>query len=241
MVRPSLPRSPSRNCGLPHGAGVAVQDAAPGHVGAGQPLLDHGVGDVVGDQAAAVHDGLDALADLGAARLVVAEHVAGGDVRDGEGAGQHLGLGPLPGAGGAEQDQDHGVTSCAATAGGPAAVAAQAPTGWPDVTVAAAQAGATRTGEALVVPGDEVRLDLLHGVEGHADDDEQRGAAEVEGDVELVGEDGRQHADGRQVDRAAEGDAGEHVVDVARRSSCRGGCPGCSRRTSSGCPPRRPG
>ena len=35
-------------------------------------------------------------------------------------------------------------------------------------------------GEALVVARDEVRLDLLHGVERDADDDHERGAAEAE-------------------------------------------------------------
>src|SRR5207247_5016216 len=34
--------------------------------------------------------------------------------------------------------------------------------------------------EAVVVPHDQLRLDLLHGVHRHADDDQNRGAAEVE-------------------------------------------------------------
>src|SRR5438034_308525 len=47
---------------------------------------------------------------------------------------------------------------------------------------AAADAGAARAGEAFVVSRDEVRLDLLDRVERHADDDEEAGAAEGEGD-----------------------------------------------------------
>ena len=82
---------------------------------------------------------------------------------------------------------------------------------------AAADARAARTGEALVVAGDEVPLDLLHGVEGHADHDEERRAAEVEGHAELVDEDGGQDAHRRQVEGAAEGDAREDVVDVLGR------------------------
>src|SRR5438132_10639807 len=44
---------------------------------------------------------------------------------------------------------------------------------------APAQAAA-RPEEAFVVAHDELRLDLLRGVHGDADEDEQRGAAEVE-------------------------------------------------------------
>src|SRR5512137_1943211 len=79
---------------------------------------------------------------------------------------------------------------------------------------ATADARAAGSGEPLVVAGDEVPLDLLHGVEGHAYHDEERRPAEVEGHAELVDEDGRQDAHRRQVERAAEGDAREHVVDV---------------------------
>src|SRR5678815_1828611 len=44
----------------------------------------------------------------------------------------------------------------------------------------AADARSLGTGEALVVAGDEVRLDLLDGIERDADHDEEAGAAEVE-------------------------------------------------------------
>src|SRR5271163_3290558 len=46
--------------------------------------------------------------------------------------------------------------------------------------------------EAVVVAHDELRFDLLDGVHGDADDDQQRGAAEVEVDSETVGHPGRQ-------------------------------------------------
>src|SRR5213076_428494 len=46
---------------------------------------------------------------------------------------------------------------------------------------AAADARPLGSGEAFVVPGDEVGLDLLHGVQGHADHDHEAGAAEAEG------------------------------------------------------------
>src|ERR1044072_2425748 len=96
--------------------------------------------------------------------------------------------------------------------------------------------------EALVVAHHQLALDLLQEVHRHADDDEQRGAAEVEADAEALGDEGRQegvkrrpdagdrlHLDAgeqelgqdgyrRQVERAHQRDAGEHGVDVLRRA-----------------------
>src|SRR5213075_38745 len=77
-----------------------------------------------------------------------------------------------------------------------------------------ADARAARTREALVVAGDQVALDLLDGIERDADDDQQRGAAELEGHVVFRDQHAGQHADRGDVDGAAEGDAGEHVIDV---------------------------
>ena len=39
----------------------------------------------------------------------------------------------------------------------------------------------------------QLRLDLLHGVHGHPDHDQQRGASEVELDPQTLGEPGRQY------------------------------------------------
>lgn len=43
------------------------------------------------------------------------------------------------------------------------------------------------TGEAIVVTHDELRLDLCHCIHGHADNDEERGAAKEEGQTETLG------------------------------------------------------
>src|SRR5919107_228203 len=56
--------------------------------------------------------------------------------------------------------------------------------------------------EALVVAHHQLRLELLHGVEGDAHDDEQRGAAEEEVRARLVDEDRRQRRDRREVEGA---------------------------------------
>src|SRR5262249_20675852 len=78
---------------------------------------------------------------------------------------------------------------------------------------------AARPGEALVVAADEVPFDLLHGVQRHAHDDQQRGPAKLERQPaeRRVGEDGGDDADEREVDRAAEGDAVQDAGDVLRR------------------------
>src|SRR5271156_2928853 len=55
----------------------------------------------------------------------------------------------------------------------------------------AATDAATLGSEAVVVAHDELRFDLLDRVHGYADDDEQRGAPEVEVDAEAVGHPGR--------------------------------------------------
>src|SRR4051795_2635890 len=56
--------------------------------------------------------------------------------------------------------------------------------------------------EAFVVAHHELRLELLHRVQGHADDDQDRRAAEVEVRGGLVDEDRRQCRDGGEVQRA---------------------------------------
>ena len=68
--------------------------------------------------------------------------------------------------------------------------------GWAGKRPACGRRPGTRRGhgllqEALVVAHHELRLDLLHGVEGHADDDQDRGAAEVEVRRCLVDQDRR--------------------------------------------------
>src|SRR5271156_315325 len=102
---------------------------------------------------------------------------------------------------------------------------------------ALASANATALGsEAIVVAHDELRFDLIDGIHGNADDDEQRGAAEVEVDAETLGHPGgkavkdaaheeevvevdsadeelRNDGDDDEIEGADQRDAGEHVVD----------------------------
>src|ERR1700722_5754349 len=98
----------------------------------------------------------------------------------------------------------------------------------------AATDAATLGSEAVVVPHDELRFDLLDGIHGDADDDKQRGASEVEVDAEAVGhpagqmvkngadepdvvevdsadQQSRNDGDDDEVEGADQRDAGEHV------------------------------
>src|SRR3954462_13258155 len=68
--------------------------------------------------------------------------------------------------------------------------------------------------EALVVAHHQLGLELLHRVEGHADDDQQRRAAELEG-LRRAGDrddDRRKGRDRREVQRAREREPGEDAV-----------------------------
>src|SRR5262249_62011165 len=78
----------------------------------------------------------------------------------------------------------------------------------------AADAHAARTGEALVVPRDEVALNLLHGIERHAYDDQQTRAAEVERHLELALQQVRQYAGRPSVELSAKGEPHQSLVDV---------------------------
>ena len=82
---------------------------------------------------------------------------------------------------------------------------------------AAANARTLGSGEAFVVARDEVRLDLLHGVERDTDDDQQAGTTEAERHLEVLLEQRRDHADDRQVQRTRERDPRQHALDVLRR------------------------
>src|SRR5260221_12903284 len=58
-------------------------------------------------------------------------------------------------------------------------------------TGAPADAGAARTGKAFVMPRNQVAFYLLDGIQRYADDDQERGAAELEGHVVLGDQDAR--------------------------------------------------
>ena len=71
--------------------------------------------------------------------------------------------------------------------------------------------------EALVVPHEQLRFHLLHGVERNPDDDQERRPAEIERDVHAPDERrGQQHDSGKE-QGARQSDAGEHPVEI-------GGC-----------------
>src|SRR6266508_4053747 len=71
------------------------------------------------------------------------------------------------------------------------------------------------TQEPFVVPHQQLRLDLLHGLQAHADGDQDGGVAE--GELLHLGDgqgDDRQQGDGGQEQGAGQGDPGHGVVEV---------------------------
>src|SRR5438876_1645853 len=75
--------------------------------------------------------------------------------------------------------------------------------------------------EPLVLTHDQLRLDLFHGVEGHTDDDEDRGPPQVHVLRWYSGQSRREERDEdrnpSQEERPREGDAGHRTVKVLRR------------------------
>ena len=82
--------------GLGEGAGKAVEDVAVGGVGQGEARGDHLVDEVVGDEHALAHEVFGHDAEGGVVGAVLAEEVAGGDLRDAELGHQSLAWVPLP-------------------------------------------------------------------------------------------------------------------------------------------------
>src|SRR3990172_8258932 len=70
--------------------------------------------------------------------------------------------------------------------------------------------------EPPVVSLYQVRLYLRHGIESDPDHDQERGAAEIKRHVKSLIEYVGEHADRREVERPAEGDARKHPVEVIR-------------------------
>src|SRR4029077_11667085 len=107
-----------------------------------------------GDQLPAVHDGLRSLPELGAGLHGGAQHVPRGDMGYVVAHRQAVSLGALAGPLPAEQDDSDSVGQRSAPFG--------------------------LLEEALVVAHHELAVDLLHGLERHADGDEDRDAEEAE-------------------------------------------------------------
>ena len=130
-----------------------------------EPLLDDPDHHVVADEVARPpSSSFAATAELGAGLHRLAQDVAGRDLRQPPRAREPLRLRALARPG---RPEHHDVQR------------RQAPSRRRTL-LAPPPADPRLLHEAVVVPHDELRLDLLHGVHRHADDDQQRRAAEVE-------------------------------------------------------------
>ena len=94
---------------LRDGARETVEQETLGAIVLGDALFDQTDDQIVGDQAASIHDFLDLLAKLGAGLDRCAQHVAGGDLRNAEALADELGLCTLACPWGAQQDNSHDV------------------------------------------------------------------------------------------------------------------------------------
>ena len=68
--------------------------------------------------------------------------------------------------------------------------------------------------QPLVVSGEHMGFNLLDGIQGHANHNQERGSSKIEGDIELCIENRRQDADGGDINRSSEGDSSEHLIDI---------------------------
>src|SRR3954470_6670168 len=68
--------------------------------------------------------------------------------------------------------------------------------------------------QVAILVGDQVALDLGHRVHRHVDDDQQRGASEIERDAGAGDQEFRQQADDGEVGGADHGDPGQHVIEI---------------------------
>jgi len=96
--------------GLRNGAREAVEQIAVLAVRLLKARLHHADDDVVGDEAASIHDGLGLHAKLGAGLDLRTQHVAGGDLRNAVFFLDVIGLGAFAGARAAQQNQTHCVS-----------------------------------------------------------------------------------------------------------------------------------
>ena len=60
-------------------------------------------------------------------------------------------------------------------------------------------------------------FNLLDGIQGHADNDQERCPPKIKGDIKSLIENRWQDADGGHIDRSPEGDPRKHFIDIFSR------------------------
>ncbi len=143
---------------LNHRAWEAVQNRSAGSVGPAQSLFDDADHQIIGDKGPAGYNWSGHLSELGHLGDRLAEHVTRGNMGNGKLSRKPLGLSSLAAPRRPDENDLHLVP-------GP---------------LPAPPADASALHESVVMPHDQLRLDLLDGIHGHADHDEQRRATEVE-------------------------------------------------------------
>ena len=205
--RASASSSASACCDV---AREAVEHEAVGAVGLRDALEDHADDDLVGHELAGRHELLGLTPEFAVLLDRAAQDVTGRDVGDLEVVDQAGSLGSLSGTRRTQEDEielchqgDRRVGECGRAAG---LEAGHEPTDRDSLLQ-----------EAFVVAHHQLRLELLHRIEGDADDDQQRGSAEQERGTGLGDENRRERRDRRQEQRAGERQPGEDAIEELGR------------------------
>src|SRR5581483_2799150 len=193
---PPLRQSLVQGAGLLQRAGEAIEQATASGVGLLQPVDDHADCDLVRHQLTGLVVRPGLFAQLRAVADVLAEELAGGYMGQAGLPDDSLRLGAFTGAGQTEQDNVQRECSLCLT------------------------------DEALILPHQQLGLDLAHGIQHHADDDDhatagyaQRGRTATQADVGAADRAGDERRDGDEPEeeRACPGDAQNDAVDVFLR------------------------
>src|SRR5258707_39285 len=166
---PILPQQTHQVLRLRHGPGKPVKHKTVRAVRLLDPLLHHLKHQRIGNQFAALHDGLGLYSQRRALGDILAEHVAGRKMRHTVMPGQLFRLRTLSRA--RRPEKNHSAVQLLD------GLAVRRRYAGLHLLPPAAQPALPR--KPFVIPHDQLSFQLLHGIHGHANDDQQRRAAEI--------------------------------------------------------------
>src|SRR6266404_4631401 len=181
---PILPQQTHQVLRLRHGPGKPVKHKTVRAIRLLDPLLHHLEHQRIGNQFAALHDGLGLYSQRRALGDILAEHVAGRKMRHTIITGQLLRLRTLSRA--RRPEKNHSAVQLLD------GLAVRRRYAGLHLLPPAAQPALPR--KPFVIPHDQLCFQLLHRIHGHADDDQQRRAAEIKLHAEPFQEPGREVA-----------------------------------------------
>src|SRR6266850_675726 len=191
---------------LRDGAGKAVEDSALVTVRGIEPFADDADDDVVRDQMAEFHDRFALLPEPGAGFYGGAQHLPGGELRQAELLLQDFGLRAFARARRPKENEIHQFV----------------PSLWRLLPLRARALEPRLLDQAFILLSDEVALNLRHRIHGHADNNQDGGAAEGELlNVINAADDFGNQTYGRKIDSSDHRYARKHEVDIFRGALAR--------------------